>query len=41
MTLQDDDKAPLFKNWNSWYFFVVLVLLMLIILFYLFTQNFT
>lgn len=40
MTQQDDDNAPLFKNWNSWYLFVILFLVLLIILFYLFTKYF-
>lgn len=37
----DNDKAPLFKNWNHWYILVVLFLLLLIILFYLFTKRFS
>jgi Mg2+ and Co2+ transporter CorA len=37
----ENDKAPFFKSWNSWYFLVLLFLLVLIILFYLLTQRFS
>jgi Mg2+ and Co2+ transporter CorA len=37
---KDNDKAPLFKNWNYWYALVIGFLLLLIILFYLFTKRF-
>jgi hypothetical protein len=40
MTGHDNDKAPLFKNWNRWYFLVIAFLLLLILLFYLFTKYF-
>lgn len=39
--MQDNDKAPLFKNWNYWYVLVVVFLLVLIILFSLFTKQFS
>ncbi len=40
MQTPDNDKAPFFKNWNSWYLLVILFLLLLIILFYFFTKRF-
>lgn len=40
MQIPDNDKAPLFKNWNYWYALVILFLIILIGLFYLFTQQF-
>ena len=40
MQEQDNDKAPLFKNWNYWYALVIGFLLLLIILFYFFTKKF-
>ncbi|HSU28477.1 MAG TPA: hypothetical protein VLJ68_08855 [Chitinophagaceae bacterium] len=36
----DNDKAPLFKNWNYWYVLVIGFLIVLIILFSLFTKQF-
>jgi hypothetical protein len=41
MSQTDNDKAPLFKNWNGWYILVVLFLVVLIILFSLFTNYFS
>lgn len=41
MLQTDNDKAPLFKNWNGWYILVVLFLVVLIILFSLFTNYFS
>lgn len=35
-----NDKPPIFKSWNAWYFVVIGFLLLLIILFYLFTKHF-
>lgn len=36
-----DDKAPLFKSWNQWYFIVIAFLVLLIILFNFFTKYFS
>ncbi len=36
----DNDKAPLFKNWNYWYVLVIGFLIFLIVLFQLFTKKF-
>ncbi|MEO7925052.1 MAG: hypothetical protein ABIR30_15325 [Chitinophagaceae bacterium] len=36
----ENDKAPLFKNWNYWYVLVILFLLFLILLFYFITKRF-
>lgn len=41
MSPTDNDKAPLFSNWNGWYLLVVLFLVVLIILFSLFTNYFS
>jgi Mg2+ and Co2+ transporter CorA len=41
METPDNDKAPLFKNWNYWYALVIGVLVLIIILFYFFTKNFS
>jgi hypothetical protein len=40
MSSADNDKAPLFKNWNYWYVLVIGFLIVLIILFSLFTKKF-
>lgn len=40
MKEQENDKAPYFRNWNSWYLLVIGFLLLLIGLFYLFTKQF-
>jgi hypothetical protein len=40
MQEQEDDKAPFFRNWNTWYALVIGFLLVLISLFYLLTQTF-
>jgi hypothetical protein len=40
MTDQDNNKAPLFKNWNYWYVLMIVFLILLIILFSLFTKRF-
>ena len=40
METSDNDKAPFFKNWNSWYLLVIGFLVLLIILFTLFTKKF-
>jgi len=37
----DNDKIPVFKTWNRWYWFVILFLILLIILFNLFTKYFS
>jgi len=36
----DNEKAPFFKSWNSWYILVIGFLLLLIILFYFITKRF-
>jgi hypothetical protein len=36
----DDEKAPGFKNWSSWYGLVISMLVVVIILFYLFTKHY-
>jgi len=41
MKVHDEDKAPFFKSWNSWYMIVIGFLLVLIGLFYLFTKYFS
>lgn len=41
MDLHDNDKAPLFKSWGSWYVFIIVFLVIQIILFYLFTKRFS
>ncbi|HLK28538.1 MAG TPA: hypothetical protein VKT28_08155 [Puia sp.] len=41
MKVQDEEKAPLFKNWNYWYVLVVAFLFVLIISFYFFTKHFS
>jgi len=41
MNDHNDDKAPLFKNWNQWYALVIAVLILLIGLFYFFTKQFS
>ncbi len=40
MEKNEDEKVPLFKTWNQWYFFLVAFLILLIVLFYLFTKKF-
>ncbi len=40
MKQADNDKAPFFKSWNSWYILVIGFLLVLIILFYFITKRF-
>lgn len=40
MSMNDNDKAPLFGSWKGWYFFVIAFLVLLIILFYFFTKRF-
>jgi len=40
MPLQDNDKAPFFKNWNYWYVLLVVFLVVVIVLFSLFTKYF-
>lgn len=37
---QDNDKAPLFKSWNTWYILVIVFLVVLVILFYFLTKIF-
>lgn len=39
-TVNDNEKAPLFKTWNGWYWLVLFVLAVSIVLFYLFTKRF-
>jgi len=41
MSGNDNDKAPLFKSWNTWYLLVIVFLALLIILFSLFTKQFS
>ncbi|HEX5652164.1 MAG TPA: hypothetical protein VFX58_03765 [Chitinophagaceae bacterium] len=41
MTDTDNEKAPLFRNWNGWYIATILFLVLLIILFSLFTKSFS
>ncbi len=36
----DNEKAPFFKSWNSWYILVIGFLLLLIILFFFITKRF-
>lgn len=38
---ENNDKVPLFKSWNQWYFFIVAFLILLIILFSIFTKTFS
>ncbi len=38
---ENNDKVPLFRSWNQWYFFVIAFLVLLIILFSLFTKKFS
>jgi hypothetical protein len=40
MAEEEDDKAPVFKSWRSWYLLVILFLVLLIVLFYFFTKYF-
>ncbi len=41
MMVQDNnDKAPFFKSWNTWYVLVVVFLVLLIIFFKFFTNYF-
>lgn len=41
MMVQDsNDKAPLFKSWNTWYVLVVVFLVLLIVFFNFFTKKF-
>lgn len=40
MEEQQNDKAPLFKNWNYWYLVVIGFLAILIFLFNLLTKRF-
>ena len=40
MSSPENDKAPLFKNWNYWYVLVIGFLVVLIILFSFFTKKF-
>jgi Mg2+ and Co2+ transporter CorA len=37
----EDNKPPLFKNWNYWYALVIGFLVLLIILFTFFTKRFS
>jgi hypothetical protein len=38
---QDNDKSPLFRNWNTWYALVIGFLVLLILFFYFFTKTFS
>jgi hypothetical protein len=38
---QSNERPPVFKNWNTWYFIVVAVLVLLIVLFTYFTKYFS
>lgn len=37
----ENEKAPLFKNWNQWYVFVIVFLVLLILFLYLFAKHFS
>ena len=37
---EENDKAPFFKSWTTWYVLVIAVLAVLIIAFYFFTRHF-
>jgi len=37
----DNEKAPFFKSWNSWYILVIGFLLLLIVLFFFITKRFS
>lgn len=37
---EEEDKVPVFKSWNGWYFLSALLLLILIVFFYLLTVLF-
>jgi len=41
MPQEENDKAPLFKNWSRWYLLVIAFLVLLIVLFYFFTKYFS
>jgi hypothetical protein len=41
MLPQDNEKAPFFKSWTTWYILVIAFLVLLIILFSLFTKQFS
>ena len=41
MTTPENDKAPFFRSWSTWYILLVVFLLLLILLFYLFTKRFS
>jgi hypothetical protein len=41
MQTPNDDKAPLFKSWTTWYVLVIAFLVLLIILFSFFTKRFS
>ena len=36
----ENEKSPLFKNWNGWYRLVIFFLAVIIIFFYLVTKKF-
>ncbi|HRO47305.1 hypothetical protein [Agriterribacter sp.] len=38
---QSNERPPVFKSWNAWYFIVVAVLVLLIVLFTYFTKTFS
>ena len=38
---QPEERPPVFKSWNAWYFIVAGVLVLLIILFIYFTKHFS
>ncbi len=39
--MHKEDKPPLFKSWNTWYFLVVGFLVFQIIFFWVFTKYFS
>jgi hypothetical protein len=41
MSDQEEEKVPLFKNWQTWYWVVILFLFSLIGAFYLLTKFFS
>jgi hypothetical protein len=38
--INDNEKPPLFKTWQGWYWLVILFLAGLIVFFYFFTKRF-
>jgi hypothetical protein len=40
MQTPDNDKAPFFKSWTTWYVLVIVFLAIMIVLFQFFTNRF-